>query len=516
MRSWTTAVMRCTVPPLLASMVGACRSSPPTPNPPFSPPDTGLVALQRDVPPLRLIVGDTFRLVFRRGIAPRIAMTPGPDSGRATFVSSDPRVATVTRDGLVTAIAAGLDTIRVTSAAPQPAAPPLVIRVVTARMASNLMAMEVCPNVDSATVTTNLPLPPAVPPIHEYHDCQRLIANGRYQAPVGIFAHRNVAGFERWEDWLNGRLAAIIVDIGVKQERLSYPWLGIAPGTNCLVLKADSADRWRAAVISRRDGNDPITGRQRYSSCPESLAWADVGPADSVLVVRLQQGVDMNGDEVAPPVARWDWDSTHALNYIGVKCGARTWCEIGPPNFVPSRPLTMRVPYFPPIPFPYRTRQVLKGYYDQQLLADSTAKAPSTVFGTIMPGEDAKGRDDTRPTGNALYEVAILEFRETDATLGNEYRRYVRDYRDPGGPPPNSHRTSTRLHLRPTGSGLHYDLYEGFFNSKPLGPRGVRSRPHPGHLHGGPPVVRWRWVESDERTWTYCNPDGCCESMKVL
>jgi len=58
--------------------------------------------------------------------------------------------------------------------------------------------------------------------------------------------------------------------------------------------------------------------------------------------------------------------------------------------------------------------------------------------------------------------------------------------------------------------------YRGRFGPDELDEDGVLMTPHTGILHKGPPVVRWRWHSLDERTWTYCDPDGCCENAKVL
>lgn len=500
MRPWTTAAMRGALLTLVSVLAGACdlgreaRDS-------TAGESAVSIAAQQDAPSLRLVVGDTFRLDFSDPDSqPGDARPRGP-APRPT--SSQSSVASVTADGVIRAVRVGRVDIIVPASGRGPRTV-IPVQVVTRLQAINMMVAEVCPNVEARALGSQS-MSDSVETIHEYHDCQRLIANGQYQGLVGIFAHANVARYEDRADWAQGRLAAIIVNFGAKSQQVPYPSLGIGWGVNCLVLKSDSAGGWRAAVDSTRS---------MESRCNEAVTWAGLPASATQLTVREQAGVDLKGDPISPPVARWDWDPAHLLNYIGVKCGARTWCEIGPEGFVQSPQLRLRDLAGPPPP-QNGNAYVIKGYYDRQFLSDSLGKQPSTVIGTIWPGEDARTREDMV---NPLkwHEVARLEFRDTAAQQSGDYRRYLRNYKRQSSVPPNERWTTTSYRLK---RKLHFDpqkRYKGKFNGLDLAIDGVVMRSHAGILHEGPPVVRWRWHAEDERTWTYCHPDGCCENQKVL
>ena len=134
-----------------------------------------------------------------------------------------------------------------------------------------------------------------------------------------------------------GRLARAALDI---------------PGLESLIVGARrSAIAGDHAVEAAIVYPAPTPGGGSYAGCADTMSWSDV--PDSVkgrLEVRRQEGTDLKGRHRAPPVARWDWDHRHRINYIGVACDAETWCEVGPPGFLPSEPLTQWV-FWPPASF---------------------------------------------------------------------------------------------------------------------------------------------------------------------
>jgi hypothetical protein len=467
---------------------------------------------------LHLLVGDTFAL----------AISPPADSAQpARYSSTDSSIVTVSPTGVVRALARGTGTVTSTSLTSHSFSVVPVV-VMTRREGVNAMVNEVCPNEDESAIRNSQPIASDLPIIHEYHDCQRLIVGGSYGPVVGIFAHHNVQNANTWESFRNGLLAAVIVNFVTKGQAIPYSPLGIEPGTSCLVIRASGPEQWEAALVPQR--NPVMVGAERrYGSCDDRLSWASVPRSRRVpLTVRLQRAMDMNSDPVAPPTARWDWDPTHHINYIGVKCDARTWCEIGPPDFVPS------VAQVNP-----DQRPLFKGYYDEQFLADTgVVKRPSEVFGTLMPGDDMKDTHTMKHWWPRWYDAANLWLREVPGGASRATSAPLRPLPQlsaipgattAGGPP----LPSFDFYLRKFKgivpgriAGARYAL--GTLQMKPIKFWVPNSSYHVEINGAREPTweivyfshpssslkvatVRWRWTERDENTWSYCDPAGCCE-----
>jgi hypothetical protein len=462
--------------------------------------------------PVRLVVGDTVRLALRTGEPARLTYALPHFTLAATgavYSSSDSSLAVVSATGRVIALSPGEVTITATDSANPQRSAAKSFQVVTPRQAANAVALEVCPNQSESAFTASSPLSGLVDDIHEFHDCQRLIEDNDYVSLVGIFAHQNVRRYTRWDAFEAGRLAAIIVNFGGKKAT-SYLFLGLVPGTNCLVLRASAVDRWSAAIVPA-PGNMVDSGKVvRYGRCADDMIWpADNTPGVTYLSVVRQQGVDLLGRPLSPPVARWDWDEVHDRNYIGVRCDSVTWCEIGPRDFQPSAP----------IPHPTLQRNYIKGYYDQQYLANEEGDEPTKVFGTIFPGDDLKQVGQIDP-GNAqgMYHVAEISFRETRLLPSSEFKRYVKRYRreNVGFIEAPTHARSTSYRVQPILDPVdEYGYYRGWLNGHALPERAIRYHYHPG-LADVPPTVRWRWDIEDELTWFSCPAEGCCEKVKLL
>ena len=371
---------------------------------------------------LFLVQGDHIRLTFARSREGGIGIaTTGSRRTDVLWVSRSMRVATVTNTGYLSASRPGTTTILATARGG--GLDSMVVHVMTPRESTNRSAAAACPNEDDSLFTiagadSVLPLTRGISDIHEYHDCQRLIENGRYGPLVGIFAHRNVARFEAWTGFHGGILAATIVDFVGDKTPLPYDSLGIVPGTNCLILKADDQFTWAAAIISLPVVVDSL-GHRHYRACSDTYSWNDVPPTARELEVKRQRnGVDYRGRPIAPPVARWDWDPRAKLNYIGIKCTQKVWCEIGWPGFDTSVAIRDRV----------TGRGIIKGYYDQQFLANADGSAPSSVFGTIEPGAHMKDTSQMHHGDKQWYHVANLTFHDTVGASSPDYVHYVRDY----------------------------------------------------------------------------------------
>jgi hypothetical protein len=376
------------------------------------------------------------------------------------------------------------------------------IVVMTQAQAVNMMITEVCPNEDERPFfLAAAPIKSDLPIIHEYHDCQRLIDNGAYGPVVGIFAHRNVDTAQTWQSYRDGKLAAVIVNFVTKGEELPYGPLGIAPGTACLILRARGPEDWQAAIVNQ---SQPlrIRGGRQYASCADNMTWRNVAAQSVPLVVKRQKGVDLKGDTIVPPTARWDWDSEHRINYIGVKCDATTWCEIGPSGFVPSVPLQNGA-----------RQDVIKGYYDQQYLAAQGGDRVSNVFATIMPGSDAKDAKTIKHRIPRWYRVAYIELHETPQNGGGaaQFDFYLRKFfANVNVGTVASRRASGELRIRPKNILTRYTDYHGEIYGKSDTTWNVKFRWHPSAVVKAA-TVRWRWDAKDETAWSYCDPAGCCE-----
>jgi hypothetical protein len=485
---------------------GSGASSSPTPGPAHGGPS------RLDEQAFHLVVGDSLDL----------AQLFSSEVRRWSFVSTDSFTVPVTPTGKLRAAQPGSALVIATGPYPLAARDTLVVIVMPHREAVSRMVNEVCPNEDERGIASSQPFD-SLPIIHEYHDCQRLIQGGQYSALVGIFAHPHVDVYQQRDSFANGRLAAIIVDFVTKKQLMPYRPLGILPGTNCLVLKSDSGGRWQAGIINQPVALNLTT--RRYLPCRNDLQWSDVpASARAQLVVIPQRGFDMNGRPVAPPVARWDWDERLGINYIGVKCDAMTWCEIGPRGFTPSPPQPNAA-----------GQPIFKGYYDEQYLADSTGSRVTGIWATILPGENARDTSAMPAGGGPRYHLSHLRINGRGDMRDRDWAYYLKKFFavQTTPLPPYGRAATAELMIIPISAGTPYSLgatsaagaptgiapplgifgvYAGESNSRWLGPKGVAFRSHPSSVVKVP-VVRWRWKFDDEAAWGFCRPNGCCESF---
>lgn len=457
---------------------------------------------------LRLTLGDTVRLILStRDRDPRAAQVARDSARRRRFTSSNSAVATVNREGVVRAVAPGTATI-VTISDSKEAADTTRIKVVTPRDARVATIGEVCPNTDGRFFndTALFHFTTKIEEIHEYHDCQRLIehdaqGNLAYGPLAGIFAHENVALHEDWHEYQGGMLAAIILNfIGTKRPH-PYEPLDLSPGLNCLVIRARSAKDWDAEIVPPT----PTSGSP-YGDCPNDLKWSEDASAKK-LTVQPQRAFDLQHRQIAPPVARWDMDPDTKLNYIGVKCDATTWCEIGKYGFKVS-------PAQQPKGYP-----IYKGYYDEQLLADESGIKVSSVFGTVMPGRHTEDIRQMKHYIPRAWHAATMTFTETAAAFSSAYVSYYRKYFAPGATP-TSPTFSSPFEIRPSNILKIHSGYGGRLNGNHLvNGSGAVTDSVDYHIHSKSirvATVRWRWDQRDEKVWSYCDPEGCCENVDTL
>ena len=450
---------------------------------------------------IRVAVGDTLDLS---------ADLPPDSAALLRYVAEDTSAVAMSGTGVVRALRPGTTSVVLRRLSPNaPVVSRTMIVVSTKRALVNRMLNQICPNEDDKRIADTEPIRSDVLLVHEYHDCQRLIEDDRYGPPVGILAHHNVQNANSWQSFKDGMLTAVIVDLVRKGEALPYPWLGIEPGTNCLIVRAISAEEWEAAIIPQPDARN-FAKTRNYASCDDRLTWKDV-PRDRQgrLTVKLQHAYDMMSQQVSPPTARWDWDREHRRNYIGVKCDDVTWCEIGPEGFSPS--VARLNPDGKPL---------FKGYYDEQLLAEPRpATRPSNVMGTLMPGRHALRVGQMKHWIPRWWNVANISISEIAEPVGAAPRPrsgafdfYIRKFKlNLLGAVARTSQQG-KLELRSLDILAPHSGYRPRINGMSEGRWRIDYHNH-AKTSLTVPTVRWRWMEADENTWSYCDPAGCCELM---
>jgi hypothetical protein len=228
----------------------------------------------------------------------------------------------------------------------------------------------------------------------------------------------------------------------------------------------------------------------------------------------------MNGKRVVPPVARWDWDEKNGRNYIGVKCGADSWCEIGPPGFARSAPKKNPL-----------NQDLIKGYYDEQYLSDRGGKERTKVFGTIIPGTDARSAGTIKHDVRAWYRVANLTLTTTEPgpisrpvqasspvpavalQAMDAFEFYVYKFKvSPRALPAGIRVATGDMEIMPNSTTNLFSPYAVQINQQSSRSWVAWYRNHKSAL-SMLPTVRWRWMSRDETAWSYCSPQGCCELM---
>ena len=284
----------------------------------------------------------------------------------------------------------------------------------------------------------NVELVQAIINVPEFHDCQRFITRSgarlEYSEFFAIWASSRLANLTR--DLIDA--AATRVDtVGLPPPGATGPLvaadaepppdesmfavavaeiyaegryepLGIEPWLNCLYLFRRN-QQWEARMVAM--GNVNV-------SCPRSSRTAL--PAGRDLRVITTAAAEFRSESDYPPVARWDWDATNEVQYIGIKCGA-AWCEIGQQSLVPSPALAAS----PTDPRGLKRVRSIKGWYDQQALAFENAGKiePSSLKGTIVP-DTMLGRLDNLGDFARFAHVADVVLERGSAAPGAALAKY--------------------------------------------------------------------------------------------
>ena len=215
--------------------------------------------------------------------------------------------------------------------------------------------------------------------------------------------------------------------------------------------------------------------------------------------------------------ARWDADFGNGgrSQHISLRCGD-SWCDVMPLDAAGP------VPDLRPGDLPSEARADLKGWYDQQYLALPDPEHPESlhpgpVLATYLPHRDLGGLKDSvfvnwRVVGYIHLSEASPAYKEklnleagwnTVSLLKGESPGNVVAVRDCRGAAQQS-KDDEKHKLdpwwvkveAPAGGASYFCSYR---------------QTHPGPAQDLPGIVRWRWLDDDETTWTRC-PGGCCPS----
>jgi hypothetical protein len=386
-------------------------------------------------------------------------------------------------------------------------------------------------DVDSTDLVTDIPLASTIDEIPEFHDCQRFATSARngYGPLVAIWSVDDLGEVFRAD------LAPQTpdADTSAVRQALTPPWravaqifnydnvaygeLGIQPYFNCLQLRrlpspTGRTSRWAARIVPT------------YKD-PKACAAED--RRDTLGFMALEVRSTAAPPALLPSVARWDREpAPPGRQYIGIRCG-NEWCEIGPKDFasspgLPNTPIQAaylaefeEMPGAPATPAVEKLSVIqIKGWYDQQMLAefDGSSLRRTSVLGTIIPHPGLKG-------------IAHNE-RFAGQWIPSAYVHVTAAYK--GFEPPAGARALNRISICLETAGRSCAgapaASAASVCSAPGGDRwwAAIDRPTSGreircvHFDGKSTVIpaaaaRWRWLETDEKTWVRC-AEGCCSS----
>jgi hypothetical protein len=338
--------------------------------------------------------------------------------------------------------------------------------------------------IDLVDAATNIP---------EFNDCQALVAGHTYGPVVAIFAQQTawpkVPAPDRWY------LVAVIYNFGTSTDpSASYRPLLIKPGYSCLYLPL--ANSGTIAAYLQYNEQD--------LSCQPSIAK----PKSSNLAASIRDKLVQT--DAVPHAARWDWDQVDSVQYMGVACGNQ-WCEVGRRGFHSAAdPSTDWVSSVPGLEASAAHR--IRGYFDEQELAvpnpggDSLTRplllsgVRATFFAAPDSGTSTAGRfDRLQYVGTMMVTAEHPKYQARFGLVpGEPTHIYLKRKLDQTGRP---------LRLNPDRT----EQYEAIFvTGRNRIVFQIKRRAH--DKMDIPPIVRWRWIWTDETTWIRCL-EGCCSTQ---
>jgi hypothetical protein len=346
--------------------------------------------------------------------------------------------------------------------------------------------------------------------VPEFNDCQRFpIGAGPVYGPlVGIFARESLNhAIAQLLDLAHQGASARAVSIGlILSWDGDYSHLGIQTGFNCLYM-------WATIQKDSTLLSAFMLPTKVERACLENLAPEPLPTGATKLRVYRRQPDPAYGVGDYPEVARWDWDGVAHREYIVIGC-RDAWCDIA------SEPLQPSMSYNKPtLPLPARRVLQIKGWYDEQRLADKAVIGPgleaSPVTGTFYPAPNLAQLAEGDFTGTKWPTVAFaairgpmpnyvkkLNFEEGSLAADrlNQVALCKGTQADCGIP------SADQVQVCANGADPWWAKITSV--SGKIAYRCVIRRLHPGVIIPG--IVRWRWATEDERGWIAC-PGGCCE-----
>ena len=414
---------------------------------------------------------------------------------------------------------------------------------------------------DAGHLYTTVPLPGPLSHIPEFNDCQRFIVvrtlenrqDTVYGPLVAIFAAFRLESLPGRLTRIptgpvqSGRDPAAVKPSGTGSVGMSgasggtnalpfaeiYDWgrpytpLGIAHGFNCLFLFKTSSGAWGAVMVSRAHEPD----------CPASIR-PDTGTTFTMLQVTPRTYPGM-ADTSYPAVARWDWDSTNARQYIGIKCG-QAWCQVGAAGLMTSAPIGPV--FFEPVstdppalantPTPVERARVwtVPGWYDFQRLALKVAGTPkpSPIKGWVVPNPLLGRIDAGFFKGHWVHSataVLTADYAGSVVPLARGENRIYECFADPalmaagrpsgcgGAPTPTGLCLSGGWFVKvvaPAAAGMSGTGWTPGVTTYRCINRWDHTAMALADHYTIPGAARWRWLMNDESTWNRCT-EGCCE-----
>ena len=366
--------------------------------------------------------------------------------------------------------------------------------------------------------------------IPEFNDCQKFVlkdpVSGRLTygpSLLAVFASYRLDSLEF--DPPSGNIVAAAEVLNYSTS-FTYAPLGIRPYFNCLYLFG-APGRLRAKMFAV--GNNET---QCQTSHPLT------GIPGQELAVREIQIAGFKAGQDYPPVARWDWDASIAVQYIGLRCGA-AWCEVGPgkPEDPATPAFTSSSSYANTASGSAEDRvRGIKGWYDEQLLAvDSADESRLTALrGSVFPDTNLAALTQSTLDGH-WHAVSHIALRQPETgSLVKELEHYRKKFNlDPvpqGSPLKDMNHvlmcygtisscsvpaTATLSMMQSCGkaalaAAITNKRYWAQITSNVRPPMYRCMTPRSHGVTFIPATARWRWLARDETSWRWC-PGGCCE-----
>ncbi len=364
--------------------------------------------------------------------------------------------------------------------------------------------------------------------VPEYHDCQRLLEgnSGTYGPLVGVWAAYHVTA--RFSNLARDSTPVAVAELFNWDQ--AYGRLGIQQYFNCLYVRSSGGGLVAEMVPVGTDN----------TGCREARSHWGPGHPLRVNVEQL--------DDSAPPVARWEWSST-GVQYIGIACGPKKWCRIGPPEGF-RRDSLHTESELADVPQAVASRPgrrlLVAGWYDEQRLAPpSGPPAAATDVRAIVVPHERLGQYVYADFENKWAPVAFVRFETGSGHAPIKHEVRV-GYADKLGFAtgdttsvislcrgleecprlrtvaadsllqrlPAAYRHPTPVSAQEVANGASQTVPNVWWARITAGSR-VTYRPvircdHSSLRDTVPGTARWRWSLDDEKVWVRC-VNGCCE-----